>query len=537
MAIIGTFTGANNADTSMITTSDTVVQIGSSSYTPTFNGIKILEVSNTEPVELEPCKNLSITRGTFRLPTGIISFGIQIMITNAEISFGESSYNIPTFTDIELLQITGGSLNIIFNNVVGTSQASILSQFILRNSSVTFGSYNYSPSFTNLEVIDIKGGSLTINRGNISGTSSNAPNVLDAKGGTLNIVNGQFTHTGTDTTQAVIKTSGTIVTIGDGGNPSFNGQKVFDNTQGSFIFKQGSFTDVNTRQSIFTSLGCDEVIIGNKDAVNNLVISNQQFSHQSSAVLLSGCNTITVQKVTFSNLQTQNSPDPTQAIYFTPAVVVYSLPNTQLVITDCIFSGNQYNGLLPASGALYIKFSKHSTEEVTATLTIKDTEFRSNKGTVAGAIILKNKAVKTITFDNLIFSGNEYKYSDINNHRQASGVYTFSDLTSKLNFDSCFEDTGNVIQKEPFYVSLENNKQLSAINPKDLGTIYVSASSRGVGEIGSDTNPYTDFTRAFGALTDHQKRIVLLGVEFSLESGITVNKNVIIDPDPEQKSD
>ncbi|KAA6355827.1 MAG: hypothetical protein EZS28_048646 [Streblomastix strix] len=78
--------------------------------------------------------------------------------------------------------------------------------------------------------------------------------------------------------------------------------------------------------------------------------------------------------------------------------------------------------------------------------------------------------------------------------------------------------TGSVFETSRIFTLYENNKQLSAINPKDYGIIYVSASSSGVGEAGSDTNPYTDFTRAFGALTDHQKRIVLLGVEFSLES-------------------
>ncbi|KAA6366222.1 MAG: hypothetical protein EZS28_038251, partial [Streblomastix strix] len=178
----------------------------------------------------------------------------------------------------------------------------------------------------------------------------------------------------------------------------------------------------------------------------------------------------------------------------------------------------------------YVRFSQQTAEEVTATLTIKDTQFRSNIGTIAGAIALKNRAVKTITFDNLIFSENEYIYSDIINN-QASGLYTQSDLTDKINFDSCFEDTLNVIQKEPFYVSLENNKQLSSIQPYDYGTIYLSATSSGDGDIGSETNPYTQFFSAFGALSGNKKRIVILGEEIRIRRPYEINKNVIIDPD------
>ncbi|KAA6380260.1 MAG: hypothetical protein EZS28_024213 [Streblomastix strix] len=298
----GIFTGPDDADTTMITTSDTGVYFENSGFDPEFNGIKILEVSNTAPVDIEPYKTVSIIKGIFKLPAGSIYSGIQIVITNAATSIGVR-LRLPQFNDLELLKVTGGSLNIVNCQIVGTTQTSAQSSIILSNSTVTYGDDLFSPSISNLNVIDIKGGSLTLLRGTISGNPSNglqiliseqafvnisyvilvgsppstaspvlsnidfikcddsilnidlgqftgistknsliiasratviignnnyaptlnAPNIIDVSGGTLNIINGQFTHTGTDTTQAIINTSGTEVTIGEGGIPSFQG--------------------------------------------------------------------------------------------------------------------------------------------------------------------------------------------------------------------------------------------------------------------------------------------------------------------------
>ncbi|KAA6399604.1 MAG: hypothetical protein EZS28_004870, partial [Streblomastix strix] len=327
----GSFTSADaNALLKLTNVDVTIGSVG----TPSFRGVRIIEDTNTAPVGTNPFRTVAITRGTFQLPAGSGSAGIQIVINNAAATFGINTTVSPTFTGLELLQVTGSTLNVAFSTIVGTLLAP--AQIRISNSTLTYGSSTFNPTATNLEVIDIRNANLVVNRGSLSGTATNglqilisytsvvtiggqtttnptfanfnlinidssqlnvfggaitaknalttlinatnsdvnigrvatpqpaltltSAKVLNVTGGTLNIYRG--TLTGNDRETVIITTNETVVTIGDGAAPIFNGAKALDVTNGTLSVFRGTFTGIQSVDHILIKTRDVDLTIG-----------------------------------------------------------------------------------------------------------------------------------------------------------------------------------------------------------------------------------------------------------------------------------
>ncbi|KAA6369609.1 MAG: hypothetical protein EZS28_034864, partial [Streblomastix strix] len=301
----GTFTsGGTN---SLIRTTDADVTIGATAA-PVFIGVKILEIANTAPVGINPYRTVVITRGTFQLPAGSGSAGIQIVINNAAATFGINTTVSPTFTGLELLQVTGSTLNVAFSTIVATNLEVIdvrnanlvvnrgnlsgtatngLQILISQTSAVTIGGQNTTnPTFANLDVItvdisqlNVLGGAFTarnpqatlitatnsdVNIGRVAAPTPtltfSASKVLDVTGGTLNIYRGTLTGINPDT--AIITTLETPVFIGGGPAAIFNGAKALDITNGSLNITNGTFTGQSNLDLAIITLRNVSAVIG-----------------------------------------------------------------------------------------------------------------------------------------------------------------------------------------------------------------------------------------------------------------------------------
>ncbi|KAA6402846.1 MAG: hypothetical protein EZS28_001633, partial [Streblomastix strix] len=288
--IEGTFIGSD-IDYVMMTTSDTEIIIGSnnSNNSPTFKGIKILEVSNTNPNT-----TFTILQSTFQSTTKSESNGVQIVINNATSTFGTNSY-FPIFIDLKLLQISGGSLNIVGGNISGLKHSG-LQIIISESANVTIGEQNTTnATFSNFNTINVDNSQLNIFSGEISTldlydiliTSSNsivtigdpssqtqtlilkASKILNMINGTLNIIEGTFI--GSDIDYVMMTTSDTEIIIGSNNSnnsPTFKGIKILEvsntNPNTTFTILQSTFqSSVN---SFFEEIGV-QLIINNATSV------------------------------------------------------------------------------------------------------------------------------------------------------------------------------------------------------------------------------------------------------------------------------
>ncbi|KAA6357702.1 MAG: hypothetical protein EZS28_046771, partial [Streblomastix strix] len=262
--------------------------------TPSFRGVRIIEDTNTIPVNPNPYRSVVITRGTFQLPAGSGSAGIQIVINNAAATFGTSNTTYPTFTGLELLQVTGSTLNVAYSSIVGTLLAP--AQIRISNSTLTYGSSTFNPTATNLEVIDVINTNLVVNRGSLSGTATNGLQILISQtsavtiGGQtttnptfanldvitvdlsqLNVLGGAFTARNPQAT--LINATNSDVNIGRVATPTptltFSASQVLNVTGGTLNIYRGTLTGINPDTAIVNTTDTTVFIGGGAAAIFN----------------------------------------------------------------------------------------------------------------------------------------------------------------------------------------------------------------------------------------------------------------------------
>ncbi|KAA6364512.1 MAG: hypothetical protein EZS28_039961, partial [Streblomastix strix] len=209
----------------------------------------------------------------------------QFILQNSSVIYGSLTF-APTTTNLEVIDVKYGNLTVNFGSLSGTAARGlqiIISEFAF----VQIGGQNTTnPTFPNLNLIKVDNSQLNVFGGVFTAknplttliTSQNSiinigrvaipqpaltltsAKVLDVVSGTLNIYRG--TLTGNDRETVIVTTLETVVTIGDGAAPIFNGAKALDITKGTLSIFMGTFTGIQSVDHILIKTRDVDLTIG-----------------------------------------------------------------------------------------------------------------------------------------------------------------------------------------------------------------------------------------------------------------------------------
>ncbi|KAA6372274.1 MAG: hypothetical protein EZS28_032199, partial [Streblomastix strix] len=266
----GTFNGTSDI-IPIITSSNSVINIGVGGSNPTFTGVQILTVVNDE----QSPKQLHIESGTYTLPDESESTQFLITADYAAIQIGGYS-SPPQFTSSlsPVLATTGGSL--IVNNAIfsGSSEESIITT---TSTVVTVGNgvtpqfncpFALSTQFGRLDILDqglsgdqqtkIKTSETEVSIGTPESTQVQSPTIsnleqIEISGGIVNVYYGTFTKSTEDplfkiSNEAVINIGGA-----DNASPSFSSSNVLDVNSSELNIIKGSFTGTDEEITLITA--------------------------------------------------------------------------------------------------------------------------------------------------------------------------------------------------------------------------------------------------------------------------------------------
>ncbi|KAA6401689.1 MAG: hypothetical protein EZS28_002774, partial [Streblomastix strix] len=282
--VSGTFTGSSQ-DT-LITSSDTEITIGGSDSTTIFYGVKILEVTNTNPLI-----RISFLRSTFQPLPDQDSNGVQIIINNTATVIGTND-SYPTFVDLEYIQFSGGTSNIDYGNFTGIQRESVYGQIRATDSSeVTISEDHENRSFLYVD-FNAVGGQLIFEGGNLSRDISRKFFILASESGIITIENNisgpkftniesiicndksflniftVFTYSPEDPSQALIQTYNSTVVIGRASQQNnFTFKRIVNMSSGELNVVSGNIVGTDPNIALITTSDT-YIIIGEGSTAN-----------------------------------------------------------------------------------------------------------------------------------------------------------------------------------------------------------------------------------------------------------------------------